>query len=272
VAVSPELSSIKLRAQAEGSDGVDSAYLRGGLEWSTTGVWLGLALPASLTNKLSLLVEGWYFVPGSSSVNMSGQSVHTADGTNLISGDLNAKTDWFSTDLRTAYEYRDGFSILAGLKYDYLQGTMTPRDNLLQWFTNVAPPGLSARIDVNLNSIFPYLGLMYRTRDGRNNIGVFAKGSPFVLQIGQDAPHTAYFAEVGLEYGIILFDNISLSCFAKYDTAHGVFVDLSDATNIFQKTPPPLGTVALYQDLTVHWSQLTLGISAALNFNLPLPF
>ena len=32
------------------------------------------------------------------------------------------------------------------------------------------------------------------------------------------------------------------------------------------------GTITLEQDLTVNWSQFTLGASAALNFNLPLPF
>ncbi|GEM_PF-1775980 len=270
LAVSPEFSSVKLRPKAESSDGGDSAYLKGGIEWATNGLWVGLALPATFTTRLSLLVEGWYFLPGASSLTMSGQSTHTADGTNLISGDLNAKTDWFFTDLQTAYEYSEGFSILAGVRYDYLQGTMTARDDLHQWLGNAANSRLRARIDVNLNSIFPYLGLKFTMKDGRNVIGFFAKGSPMVLQIGQGALHTAYFAEIGMEYSFTLFRHLSLACFAKYDVAHGVFAKLTDVSDIFQRTPPRLGTMTVDQDFTVNWGQFTLGASAAFHFSLPL--
>lgn len=268
---SPNSSMIKLSLVGDTTDGMDSAWGTAELLWSTNGCWLGLSLPVSFYDRLSLTADAWYFLPGNLHIEAAGEGTNTATGSGGIAGNLNVRTDWFAVELRAAYEMTPGLSFIGGLRYDYLQGTISVPDNLEQLiFQSVGIP-FRVKLDVNLNSIFPYVGLMYATGSPSNQLTMFLKGFPAALAVSENAPHSAYFGEIGLEYSVspLSFNDVSVSFLAKANAARAVFKELSDIVNIFDKTVPPMGTVALDQSLSVNWIQYYVGGTITFNYDLP---
>jgi hypothetical protein len=164
-----------------------------------------------------------------------------------------------------------GLSFIGGLRYDYLQGTISVPGNLEQLIIQQLGFPFRVKLDVNLNSIFPYVGLMYATGSPSNQVSVFVKGFPAALAVSESAPHSAYFGEIGLEYSVrpLSFDDVSVTFFTKANVARAVFKELSDIANIFDSNVPPVGTVALDQSLSVNWIQYYLGGTITFNYDLP---
>jgi hypothetical protein len=154
--------------------------------------------------------------------------------------------------------------LLAGVRYDRLQAVIK------------LPPPLAAfltpyefRIDVDLNSVFPYLGMEYRLESPQSSIKTYAKVSPIALQIGRDAPDSAYYLQTGLEYAVRPYRNVSVSAFGRLDLAHAVFTKASNIGGILQSPLPLPGPLPIDQDLTVHWKQISIGGSLSMAFSLP---
>ncbi|MBI4965290.1 MAG: hypothetical protein HY913_18585 [Desulfomonile tiedjei] len=269
---SPNASSIKLAATANAyGDANNNAYGEGTVEWSTNGLWLGLSIPVQVNERLSVDLQGWYFVPGNKHIEVSGQASGLNNGvfqSGSVSGNLDIKTTWFAIDLEGCCRTSSGFAILGGVRYDYLQGTITAPDPLEALLVNQFP-GLRAKLDVNLNSIFPYLGVRSTLSTGLGSLTFSAKGFPWAISVADVHPKSGYFAEVFFSYDVIPSRDLSLCLFAKADVAHAVFDEFSQVGNIFNKDPSAPQNISLDQSLPVTWQQYLIGGVATLNFGFP---
>jgi hypothetical protein len=318
VGISPALSSIKLDLNASaaatwlgdpstlpvGTRGDLGAGVR--LEWKTEGIWFGAAIPLYVSEKLGFVLEGWAFRPfrrtAEMGVNADGElavpgvSGTWTGGTGLDLDFDVRRSNWYSADFRAEHECYRNLWILAGVRYDYLEGVLKGPGTLngVAWYAEPGDPAstygfgipLNTRLDVNLNSIFPYAGLKSAVGGSTNRLVFVLKGSPLALQIGRDAPYKAYFGELLVDYSSVVGrnSNITIDLFAKFDVAHGVFRSVSDIQGIFNKAlltdelqrlrplASPFGTnLETNQDLTVHWSQLICGAGVTTNFSIPWP-
>lgn len=269
---SPNSSSIRLSATANAyEDANNSGSGEGILEWSTNGVWLGLSLPMQINRLLSLDVQGWYFFPNNKHVEISGQATGVMNGqfgSESVSGNLDIQTTWFAIDIEGSVRVSSEFSILAGVRYDYLQGTITAPDPLEALLLSQFP-GLRAKLDVNLNSIFPYLGAKYSISTGQGSITFALKGFPCAISVAEVHPTSGYFGEVFCSYEVSPKKDFSLSLFAKADAAHAVFEECSQVANIFNRDPSVQQNTRVDQSLPVTWQQYMIGGVGTLNFGLP---
>ena len=269
VAWSPNASSLKLAATANVyGDALNNGYGEGTIEWSTNGLWLGLSLPVRVNERLSADLQGWYFVPGNGHIAVSGRASGLNNGvfqSGAVSGNLDIKTTWFAIDLEGCCRASSGFAILAGVRYDYVQGSITapaPLEALLDGHF----PGLRAKLDLNLNSIFPYLGARSIFATGLGSLTFSAKGFPWAISVADVHPKSGYFAEVFFSYDLVPSRDFSLSFFAKADWARAVFEEFSQVANIFNKNPSVPQNLSLQQTLPVTWQQYLIGGVATLNF------
>lgn len=261
----PNASFISLAASAFATDGVDSAQGEGKILWSTNGLWLGLGLPAPLSERFSVSAEGWVFIPGNRHVEAWGRGTSTAYGPASVSGNLDIDTAWFAVDLGCSYEAADSFWVLGGVRYDYLQATISAPGALETLIYQEFGP-VRAKVDVGLNSIFPYVGLMHRVGTENRNVVMSLKGFPGALSVADARPKSGWFAEFGVECNVNPSDSLSLSAFGRVDTARAVFDEFSDIANIFGVEPDRPPYIRSEQDLAVHWVQYIIGARVTLDF------
>jgi len=269
---SPNASSIKLAATANAfADALNNGSGEGFIKWSTNGLWLGLSIPVQFNERVSADLQGWYFFPGNKHVEVSGQASGLRNGvlsSEGVSGNLDFKTTWFAIDLEGCFNTSSELALLGGVRYDYLQGTITLPDPLEAMLIGQFP-GVRAKLDVNLNSIFPYLGVRSRLSSGHGSTTFSVKGFPWAISVAQVHPKSGYFAEVFCSYEMTPSRDFSLCLFAKADVAHAVFDKFSQVANIFNRDPS-LPVMGLEQSLPVTWQQYMIGGLATLNFRVPL--
>ncbi len=268
---SPNASSIKLAATINAyGDASNNGYGQGTVEWSTNGVWLGLSIPVQVNERLSADLQGWYFFPGNRHIEVSGvasaliNGVFTSGG---VSGNVDVDTTWFAIDLEGCFRASSEFAVLAGVRYDYLQGTVT-LPGPLEAMVISQFPGLRPKLDVNLDSIFPYLGFRSSLSTAHRSLTLSIKGFPWALSVAKVRPQSGYFAELFFSYEVIPSTDFSLCLFAKADMAHAVFNEFSQAANVFGKGPSVPQNINLEQSLPVTWQQYLIGGVATLNFRL----
>jgi hypothetical protein len=270
---SPNASSIKLAATASDYLGAfDNVYGEGTLEWSTNGLWLGLSLPMQVNERLSVDLQGWYFFPGNEHIEVSGRAsglYHNNPQSIDVGGNLDIKTTWFAIDLEGCCRASAQFAVLAGVRYDYLQGTITGVGPIETLALNQLP-GLRPQLDVNLNSIFPYLGFRSSLPIFLGSLTLSIKGFPRAISVGDVHPKSGYFAEAFFSYDLLPSRDLSLSFIAKADAAHASFDDSSQAASIFNQGPYAPQNRILEQSLSVTWQQYYIGGVATLNFAFPL--
>jgi hypothetical protein len=274
VAWSPNASSIKLAATAgDYLSPYDNVYGEGTVEWSTKGLWLGLSLPIQINERLSADLQGWYFFPGNKHAEVSGRSsgLRGNQPQSLdVGGNLDIKTTWFAIDLEGSCRASSQFAVLAGVRYDYLQGTIRAVGPIEALVVNQFP-GLRPQLDVNLNSIFPYLGLRSSLPTSLGALTLSIKGFPWALSVGDAHPKSGYFAEAFFSYDLIPSRDLSLSLIGKADAARATFDELSQAASIFNTDPSAPPNRILKQSLSVTWQQYYIGGVATLNIAFPLP-
>ncbi len=269
---SPNASSIKIAPTANAyGNALNNGYGNGTLEWSTNGVWLGLSIPAQVNKWLSADLQGWYFLPSNRHIEVSGvasgflNGVFTSGG---VSGNVDIDTTWFATDLEGCFHASSEFAVLAGVRYDYLQGTIT-LPGPLEAMVLSQLPGLRPKLDFNLDSIFPYFGFKSSLSSGQHSLTLSIKGFPWAISVGDTHPKSGYFAEAFLSYKVVPSRDFTLSLFAKADVAHAVFDQLSQVGNIFGKNLPVPQNISVEQSLPVTWHQYLIGGVATLKFELP---
>ena len=268
---SPNSSSIKLAGTGSAyGDASNNAYGEGAIQWSTNGLWLGLSLPVQINSRLSTDLQAWYFFPGQKYVEVFGRGSELDGGnpsSGNISGNLNIDTTWFAVDLEGSYRTSADFAILAGVRYDYLQGTISLPESLGDIIIG-AYPALRSKLDINLNSIFPYVGLRSRYSTAQGSLTFSVKGFPWAISVADVQPESGYFAELFCSYDVVPSSDFSLSLFAKVDIARAVFNDFSKVTNVFNKDPAAPQDVLLDQSLPITWQQYLIGGVATLRFGL----
>lgn len=265
---SPNASFISLSVTGTGYDGVDAAWGDGKLLWSTNGLWLGIGLPASLNDRLGVLVEGWVLVPGNSNVEASARGARTGEDP-AISGNLDIDTTWFAIDVGGSYRVLESTQVIAGVRYDHLDGTMKAPESLeRQIFQGVG--ALRPELDINLNSVFPYVGLSYRIGNRFRNVSATVKGFPAAISVAETHPKQGYFGELSIEASAQPLDSVMLSLFGRADVAYAVFEEFSDVAGIFGREPNRPATVSIEQALSVNWQQFIIGGRIGLNFRSPL--
>lgn len=268
---SPNASSIKLAATA--SAYLDPSYgllAESTIEWSTRGVWLGLSLPLPINERLSADLQGWYFFPGNRHVEISARaSLFTEEDalSAALANNPNISTRWCAADLEGSYRTSPGFSILAGVRYDYLQGTIS----LPQSFDQLLPvvyPGIRSKLDVNLNSLFPYVGFRTLVSVPAGSLNLSVKAFPWAVSVADVRPTSGYFAELFCSYDVMPLRALSLSVFAKADIAHAVFQDLTQVAYVFNAEGSIPENAPVQENLPVTWQQFILGGLATMYFDL----
>jgi hypothetical protein len=280
-----------------------------GLEWKTDGVWLGCSLPVSLFKKTDLNLDGMIFFPFTRVADVGAEGYwfevfdpskdeyRIREGNTELEADLD-QTTWFCVDLNVDREYLNNLSFLLGVRYDYLQSALKGPDYFRgeAWETQGDSSGVystdhfsedipfNARIDVNLNSIFPYVGLRTSAGDASTRLDLTLKAAPLALRIGRDAPYKAYLAQVELNYTTFRLNRrLGLDIFTKYTHAKGFFNRIGNIGGVFNEdlasyTPDDytqyialLDFMELEQEMTVTWKQLILGAGLTWNFSLDFP-
>lgn len=320
--ISPRMSSIKLDLDAYAALiylGIPPGYIpppsdidadaQVGLEWKTDGYWLGFSAPLSLSPNLGLNLEGMLFSPFSDIAELDARAnvlelwrppfVGTGNKYEGVTGfnvDLE-ETTWFSIDLNAERSLLYNLNFLLGVQYIYLQSALWGPDTFRGYGvhkilkgnavafqqTYVADIPLGARVDVDLNSIFPYVGLRSVTKGWSSELSILLKGSPIALKMGRDAPYKAFMAEAELDYRWFgLSNDFSLDIFARYNHARALFDEIGNIGGVFNEdlvefTPDKYDEYAQYLRLTeytnemsVYWTQLILGAGLTWNFSLDL--
>lgn len=274
VGISPGLSSVRLDLNAAAAAtwlGDPSrlavgtrADVRAGLrlEWKTKGIWLGAAIPLHVSERLGVVLEGWAFRSSNRKATMEVNAdvgvvepgvagTSTGDATLDLDFDVR-RSNWYSLDFRAERECYRNLWILAGVRYDYLEGVLKGPGflNGVAWVSEaggstgtygVGIP-LNTRLDVNLNSIFPYAGLKSTVGGAKSGVALVLKGSPVALQLGREAPYKAYFGELVVDYRSVVGgnDDITINLFAKFDVAHGIFKRFSDIEGVSARLCCPM--------------------------------
>jgi hypothetical protein len=234
-------------------------------------VVVGLSVPVQVNERLSADLQGWYFFPGNRHIEVSAQGSGLGNGrftSQSVSGNVDVDTTWFAIDLDCSCRTSSEFAVLAGVRYDYLQGTISLPDPLEAMVLSQFP-GLRAKLDVNLNSIFPYLGFRSSLSNAQRSLTLSIKGFPWALSVAKVRPQSGYFAELFFSYEVIPSRDFSLCFFAKADMAHAVFNEFSQVASVFGKDPSAPQNISLEQNLPVTWQQYLIGGVATLNFGVP---
>lgn len=265
---SPSPSKIKLNSSGEGQPG-NAGSGEGELTWRSEGVWLGADLTVDLAPTFSVTSTASYLIPFCNYSSVFVREI--TNGIELMS-DLDVEPQWFTADLEVTWQYSNSMSLVGGVRYDYLTATFTAGPDIAA----LLAPSVPLRADLNVNSIFPYIGIRNQLgRAGDRGRLIFtAKGFPFGI-VSEGAPDKAYFAEIDVQYGFSPYDNVTLQLDAKWHTARALFKGLSVISSIFNPDPSQAQRSGMVDvDLAVHWQQVYLGAIVLIDFNWSniLPF
>lgn len=268
VGYSPNASFVSLSATANTlnrGDGDDSAWGGGKLHWSTDGLWVGGRVPISCGQRLGVKGEIWALMPFNRNVAGRAGLFSTVDGESALSGTIKIDTTWVVVDLEAEYEVLGSGGLLAGVRYDYFEAVLKASDSLQQVAVNDFGQPLP-KVDVTLNSVFPYVGISYKIGRPSPTLIVWAKGFPTALSVADARPENGYFAQIGIEATMRPTDPLSISVFARVDLSRAVFREFSDISNIFNLNPPVSQDVTFEQGLAVNRQQYIIGAMIELQF------
>ena len=263
---SPSPSKIRLTSSGEGRPG-NAGSGEGELTWRSEGIWLGADLTVDLAPRFTVTTTASYLFPF---YKYSSVSVREITNVFNLQSDLDVEPQWFATDLEVDWRYSDSISLVGGVRYDYLIATFTAGPEIAA----LLAPSDPLRADLNVNSIFPYLGIRNQLGGDWGKLICTAKGFPFGIA-SEGAPDKAYFAEIDVKYGISPYDNMMLQLDARWQTARALFKGLSVISSIFNPDPNQAQRSGFVEaDLAVHWQQFYLGAEVLVDFSLSdlLPF
>ena len=124
------------------------------------GLWLGAGVDAKIRGDLNLFVQGWFFVPS----DVEGSILLDPGATpRKIPADVNSHIDWWYIDAFGALRLSGPFSVVLGLRFDH-QNYFTDDPELLNIIFFPLPNVM--RLDLNVLSTIPYLGLQWGPSNG----------------------------------------------------------------------------------------------------------
>jgi hypothetical protein len=262
-------TSVSLSAQNLGVNGVRNIDIK----MPTNGLWLGAALPVSLTApsqcggsaSLSFVATGWYLF--GSDANAQSWQDYNINPRVLDANDWSAKHNWWFVDGALAYGW-SGFAALVGLRYDNYTATFTSPDNL----------GLfNGRQEANFLSSawIPFIGFQSAYTDTIQSLKVRALGIPTIVgysHVGLTVNPTNRFEYNNHNYTSGHF----FEAFGEYtrkffgSSQAGVFLRWN-STGAYSSGTGEILTTALQDsyDFNLHRTSWTLGAVATLDFNTP---
>lgn len=170
-------TSVSLTAQHLGAANVRSVDIK----FPTNGLWLGAALPVSLTessqcggsSSLSFVATGWYLFGGDNYANSRDDYAIPA------AQDLNSwsvKHNWWFVDGALAYGWT-GFAALVGLRYDNYTASLTSPNNWGLFNGQQEASFLSS-------AWIPFIGFQSAYTDAIQSLKIRALGIPTILGYG----------------------------------------------------------------------------------------
>ncbi len=256
------------------------------LRFRLRGLWVGLDLPFSITERLYGSLEGGYFIPMSNRASINagtyGRATLIRNGSrrpDLVGSDealeLEGRPSWWFADLGASYSLPEGLAIIAGLRYD----TITASTQVVQLSSFLAGYiGSLPTVDLEVNSVVPYVGLHFRTGGPRRSVGITLKSFPYIFYPSLQGMSDGYFGEFKLEYGGApeMFPDLFVRVFARGNVIHASFkADAPEVItfgNIVPSVPQPMPETMDRSpaDVTAHWQQITLGVAISLSFAMPI--
>jgi hypothetical protein len=230
--------------------------------YANRGLWLGLGQVVPIKDRFAFLASGWYLIPS----NDNSREIYTG-----IVGERtwDTETQWWFVDGLFAVGAPGGFSILAGLRYDYFTTTFKNPRNV------VGIPGLPTdQADVITQNWIPLVGTQMSYAGSFGNLTVRAVGVPTLVgnvrykqTLGAAASrieakgnyNSGYFLEFFGEYSKS-FGSAGVGIFGRWNMAEG---EAKLSTDLIG-----LGGSQDF-DLALHRNSWTLGGSFSLAFNMP---
>ncbi|MFH0960468.1 MAG: hypothetical protein V1897_17400 [Pseudomonadota bacterium] len=262
-------TSVSLTAQHLGASNVRSVDIK----FPTNGLWLGAALPISLTESsqcggsasLSFVATGWYLFGGDG--NADSWDDYTIPGLAGYSNDWSAKHNWWFVDGALAYGW-SGFAALVGLRYDNYTASFTSPNNFGLFTGREGTNFLSS-------AWIPFIGFQSAYTDSNQSLKVRMLGIPTIVgysYVGltvtgaqrfeyNNPNYTAgHFFEVFGEYTRKFFGASQAGVFLRWNSARATSSGTGEILNTaFQDT----------YNFSLNRSSWTLGGLVTLDFNTP---
>jgi hypothetical protein len=192
------------------------------------GLWLGLSKTVAVSDRTALIGSGWYLFGSNSETNWNG-----FDG-------WSAKMQWWFVDILGAYGSLNGFSLLAGFRYDYVTiRVQNPSDSGF-FFSNIH--GIA---DLQSKAYIPLIGMQLGCSGGSSSLSFRVVGFPYLFGnfsavtsdnflFGAAAPipgvdnfringtlQGRYFIEFFTEYACRLANYADIGVFGRYSSTGG---------------------------------------------------
>lgn len=236
-------------------------------KYDDSGVWLGVTLPATLSDNIGFLASGWYLLPNG---NTDSSEVYN-EGL-LGYRNWSVKPQWWYVDGLLALSCKGGAgALLVGLRYDYYTARFSDPETT---FTGVGSLPTD-EADVISEGWIPLLGVQYALNNATTNLVARFVGIPTLAgnvkynetlagtsRLGSKANwNGGYFMEMFLEYDRKIGSMGGVGVFCRWNSAGGR-ADL-DTTLV------PGATNDTFK-LGLNRNNWTLGGTLSLSFNMPL--
>jgi len=137
-------------------------------KYRDTGLWLGLTLPITLSDRIGILASGWYLFP-------NGTSSEEVYNFNALGGrSWSDKPQWWYVDGLLAFSCGGGGALLAGLRYDSYTVKYTDPTTV----GTALPSLVTDEADVISNGWIPLLGVQYSLNNSTTNLVARFVGIP----------------------------------------------------------------------------------------------
>jgi hypothetical protein len=253
-----------------------SAYATGAtsggviLRYPNRGLWFGLSESVCLSRSLSFTASGWYLFAS----RTSGREFYDLGEAGFVfvppaERSWDTDTQWWFVDGLFAIGSRQGFSVLAGVRYDYYTS------RLKNSFNASAPLLPTYRGNVILRNWIPLVGAECSYNGSSSGLTVRAVGFPALLGsynfadvdtadsvVSNGSWTRGYFLEVLAEYSRNV-GPVSTGVFARWNSTHESSQEDTIAIGAlehFHRSP---------HDVATNRSSWTVGGAITLNFNEP---
>lgn len=225
---------ISLDAQNIGAWNIQTANFR----YSTSGFWLGGALPVQLSDNLSIIGTGWYLFPSDNSADLT-QSVFPARQLTVYANNWDKKDIWWFLDGVLAWGNAN-FAALAGFRYDKFSTNFSSGND---------PFNLGQNIDIISHAYIPLIGAQAGFKNSVSSANVRIIGFPtmtgdaranFTLAAANRFEATGnynggHFLEIFAEYARQFMANGDLGVFLRFNSARTTS-DVSGDTTLAPNT------------------------------------
>jgi hypothetical protein len=197
-------------------------------QYAVRGVWLGASKTIALSRTVGVVGSFWYLFPDRSV--QSRETYSLLGGVNSVGRTWSTTNQWWYADLLGAFGSLNGFSFLAGFRYDFF--TTQFRNPVNAFFGSLG----TDTADVRSNGYIPLIGgqMAYA---GSNSLLLFRLvGLPALVgrvtydqTIGgfqrlesSGSYKGGYFIEAFTEYAYAINGKADLGFFARWNSTHGV--------------------------------------------------